>query len=79
MALILAGLGMTQRFDAEMVDVKIWIAMLGIQVVPYLAAVLLSLISGMPKLPASLVGVMSPLKGLKKVSGSESAPTAHPH
>ena len=79
LALILAGLGMTQRFDAEMVDVKIWIAMLGIQVVPYLAAVLLSLISGMPKLPASLVGVMSPLKGLKKVSGSESTPTAHPH
>ena len=55
---------LTVRKDAMMLDVKVWCAMLAIQAVPYLAAVLVSLISGMPGLPARIVGVLSPLHGV---------------
>ena len=64
-ALVLAVIGLMQRFDAYMLDVRVWAAMLAIQSIPYLAAVVVSLISGMPRLPARLVGVMPPLQGLK--------------
>ena len=55
---------LTVRKDAMMLDVRVWCAMLAIQAVPYLAAVLVSLISGMPGLPARIVGVLSPLHGV---------------
>ncbi len=69
-ALILAIIGLSQRFDADMIDVQVWAGMLAIQAIPYLAAVLVSLISGIPKLPARLVGVMPPMQGLKEGSSS---------
>ena len=53
-----------------MIDVQVWAGMLAIQAIPYLAAVLVSLISGIPKLPARLVGVMPPMQGLKEGSSS---------
>lgn len=62
-ALILAVVGVMLRFDSEMIDVRVWAGMLSIQAIPYLSAVLVSLISGMPRLPARLVGVMPPLQG----------------
>ncbi len=60
---------LTLRTDALWVDVWVWCAMLGIQMIPYLAAVLVSLISGLPKLPAKLVGVMAPLRGREVGAG----------
>lgn len=63
-ALLLAIFGVLLREDADMLDIHVWVAVLAIQSIPYAAAVVVSLISGLPKLPAKLVGVMAPLKGL---------------
>jgi hypothetical protein len=63
-ALVLAIIGVMMRKDSDMLDIHVWVAVLAIQAIPYLASVVVSLISGLPKLPAKLVGVMAPLKGL---------------
>ena len=47
------------RDDAYMLDVRIWSAVLVVQAIPYLASVLVSLISAWPHLSAKLVGAMS--------------------
>jgi exo-beta-1,3-glucanase (GH17 family)/cellulose synthase/poly-beta-1,6-N-acetylglucosamine synthase-like glycosyltransferase len=52
-----AGLIML-REDAFMLDVRVWVAVLVVQSIPYLAAVLVSLISAAQTLPARLVGPM---------------------
>jgi hypothetical protein len=44
-----------------MLDVRIWALVLAVQCIPYAAAGLLALISGLPKLPASWVGSMGRL------------------
>ena len=62
-ALILAGVGVLQRDDAYMLDVRIWTLVLFVQSLPYLSAVLVSLISASPSLPASLVGPMQEMRG----------------
>jgi exo-beta-1,3-glucanase (GH17 family)/cellulose synthase/poly-beta-1,6-N-acetylglucosamine synthase-like glycosyltransferase len=54
----LAGLLVLMRTDAHMLDVRIWASVLLVQSIPYLASVLVSLISARPDLPASLVGTM---------------------
>ncbi|NCC77382.1 MAG: beta-(1-3)-glucosyl transferase, partial [Clostridia bacterium] len=63
-ALVLSIVGVLLRKDGDMLDVQIWASVLAIQAIPYSAAVLISLISGLPKLPAKLVGTMAPLKGM---------------
>jgi cellulose synthase/poly-beta-1,6-N-acetylglucosamine synthase-like glycosyltransferase len=63
-ALVLAIIGVLLRKDSDMLDIHIWVAVLAIQSIPYTAAVVMSLISGLPKLPAKLVGVMAALRGL---------------
>jgi len=56
--LAIAGLFLV-RNDSDMMDIRIWALVLGVQGIPYLAAVLVALIGGMPKLPAKLVGAMT--------------------
>jgi hypothetical protein len=63
-ALVLSIIGVLLRKDGDMLDIHIWALVLGIQAIPYSAAVVMSLISGLPKLPAKLVGTMGPLKGM---------------
>ena len=41
-----------------MLDTRLWIAVLSVQSLPYLAAVVVSVISAFPSLPAWLVGPM---------------------
>lgn len=65
LALGLAAVAVMLRNDADMLDVRVWAAMLGVQAIPYLAAVTVSLVSGLPRLPARLVGVMPPMQGLR--------------
>ena len=55
-AMLLAAWGIGQRDDAYLIDTRFWMALLVVQSVPYLAAVVLSLISAFSRLPASLVG-----------------------
>ncbi|MCC7280506.1 MAG: hypothetical protein IT487_19630, partial [Chromatiaceae bacterium] len=56
----------TLRYDAYQLDLKIWVAVLLVQSIPYFASVLVSLISAMQWLPASLVGVMPAMSGLEE-------------
>lgn len=58
-ALWLAAALVMQREDAYMLDVRIWALVLVVQSIPYLASVLVSLISALPRLPASLIGPMA--------------------
>jgi exo-beta-1,3-glucanase (GH17 family)/cellulose synthase/poly-beta-1,6-N-acetylglucosamine synthase-like glycosyltransferase len=62
LALLLSIAGVLQRQDADMLDVRVWALVLGIQCIPYAAAVLASLISGLPRLPSRLVGEMGTLE-----------------
>lgn len=64
MALGLSATVLMQREDAVMLDIRVWCAVLAIQAIPYLAAVAVSLISGLPGLPARLVGELPPLRGV---------------
>jgi exo-beta-1,3-glucanase (GH17 family)/cellulose synthase/poly-beta-1,6-N-acetylglucosamine synthase-like glycosyltransferase len=57
-----AGLIML-REDAFMLDVRVWVAVLIVQSIPYLAAVVVSLISASQRLPARLVGPMPAMTG----------------
>jgi hypothetical protein len=61
-ALVLAATALLSlRPDADMLDVQIWATVLLVQAIPYGAALLLALISGLPRLPAGLVGPLGPL------------------
>jgi len=64
-ALCLAVVGVLLRKDGDMLDIRIWSLVLAIQAIPYAAAVLVSLISGLPRLPAKLIGAMAPLQGVR--------------
>ena len=60
-ALLASMVAILLRKDGMLLDIRIWAAVLLVQCVPYLAAVTVSIISGLPRLPASLVGIMPPL------------------
>ena len=57
-AFLLAATVVLMRFDGDMLDVQLWALVLVIQSITYAAAVVVSLISGMPWLSAKLVGTM---------------------
>ena len=61
-AMLLAAVAVTLRDDGDMLDIRVWMAMLLVQAVPYAAAVLVSLISAAPRLPSNLVGGMERLR-----------------
>lgn len=52
----LAALGSYLAVGTVMRDLGVWVAVLLIQSVPYCAAVLVSLVSALPKLPALWIG-----------------------
>jgi len=58
----LGAFAVMQRDDAYMLDVRIWAAVLLVQSVPYLASVLVSLISAKPNLSADLVGPLAEMR-----------------
>ena len=58
-AFLFAAVAVMQREDAFMLDVRIWVAVLVVQAIPYLATVLVSLTSAWTHLSADLVGPMS--------------------
>jgi len=62
-ALWLAAVLVLMRDDAYMLDVRVWVAVLLVQSIPYLATVLVSLVSAWPALPAGLVGTMREIRG----------------
>lgn len=60
-------LGLTQ--DLSLLDLRMWQLVLLIQTIPFLATVLVSIISAMPRLPAGLIGAMEPIN--RYAAGSE--------
>lgn len=58
-AFLCAAIAVLQRDDAFMLDVRIWVAVLAVQAIPYLATVLVSLTSAWTQLAATLIGPMS--------------------
>jgi exo-beta-1,3-glucanase (GH17 family)/cellulose synthase/poly-beta-1,6-N-acetylglucosamine synthase-like glycosyltransferase len=60
-ALALGAFAVGLREDGDMLDVRVWAVMLLVQCIPYAAAVLVSLISAIPRLPGRLVGPMQRL------------------
>ena len=59
--LLAAGVILIQQGEL-LPDARIWSLVLFLQAIPYMAALLLSVISAFPKLPASLVGQMGELR-----------------
>lgn len=60
LALVIAAYAITSlRPDINLLDTKIWVWVLLIQSLPYAASVLVSIISGLPSLPARLIGAIS--------------------
>lgn len=55
-ALLLAAWAIVSQFGTDSLDLLVWAIMLLMQAIPYFCSFLLSLISAMPQLPASLVG-----------------------
>ena len=60
-AMLLSAYAVQQRIDGSLLDVRVWALMLTVQSVPYAAAVLVSLISAIPRLPGRLIGAMNRL------------------
>ncbi|MFZ0789143.1 MAG: glycosyltransferase, partial [Chromatiaceae bacterium] len=58
----LAAVLVLLRDDAYLLDVRVWATVLLVQSIPYTAAVLVSLISARPDIPASLVGPMPEMR-----------------
>lgn len=62
-AMVLGSFAVLLREDSAMLlDVRVWAFLLLIQAIPYVAAVVLSLISAAPRLPGRLVGQMARLQ-----------------
>jgi cellulose synthase/poly-beta-1,6-N-acetylglucosamine synthase-like glycosyltransferase len=62
LAFWLGAFAVLQREDAYMLDVRVWAAVLLVQSVPYFASLVMSLISAMPRLPASLIGPLAEME-----------------
>ncbi|MGA7979091.1 MAG: glycosyltransferase [Chromatiaceae bacterium] len=62
-ALWMAAALVLLRDDGDMLDVRLWSAVLFVQGIPYLATLLASLASSLPRLPARLVGPMGEIRG----------------
>ena len=67
-ALLLAALGVSEINLMGSPDRAVWIIVLLIQTVPYLAAIVMSLVSALP-LPANLVGIPTPTRHQEPVVG----------
>jgi exo-beta-1,3-glucanase (GH17 family)/cellulose synthase/poly-beta-1,6-N-acetylglucosamine synthase-like glycosyltransferase len=61
-AFLLGAILVMLREDAAQLDLRIWTAVLLVQSIPYWSAVIVSLISARPDLPASLVGPMAEMR-----------------
>ena len=61
-AFLLAAVLVMLREDSGQLDLRVWALVLAVQAIPYWSAVVVSLISARPDLPASLVGPMSEMR-----------------
>jgi len=73
----LGAFAVMQREDSYMLDVRVWAAVLLVQSVPYLASLLVSMISANPRLPASLVGPLDEMRdGPAPAAAGDRSPNA---
>ncbi|MEZ5563943.1 MAG: glycosyltransferase [Gammaproteobacteria bacterium] len=77
-ALLLAAWGVSSIELMGSPDLSVWILVLLVQTVPYLAAIIMSLVSALP-LPARLIGIPKPSRHQAPVSGGDHIKAAsHP-
>ncbi|MGF1642643.1 MAG: glycosyltransferase [Thiotrichales bacterium] len=69
-ALWLGAWGALHVQGRDMLDVKVWALMLFVQSLPYLAAVIMALVSALPRLPARWVGAFAHLDDRSRLGGS---------
>jgi hypothetical protein len=74
----LAAFAVMQRDDSFMFDTRVWAGVLVVQSVPYLASLLLSLISAMPRLPARLIGPLQEMRAPGTQDRQPSPPCPQP-
>ncbi len=74
LALLLSAGAIAWQQAAELPDARIWTLVLVLQAIPYIASVLVSLISAFPKLPASIVGPMGEMVEVMDNKRRESPP-----
>lgn len=70
LAFLLAAAILLLRHDGDMLDVRMWSMVLAVQSITYMAAVVVSLISGMSWLPAKLVGTMDDMNHAPPTPGA---------
>jgi len=75
-ALWLAVLGVALRHDVQNLDLLLWLVVLLVQSIPYMATMLVSLISTLPKLPAHWIG---PTSATKQLTRAESPLSGRQH
>jgi exo-beta-1,3-glucanase (GH17 family)/cellulose synthase/poly-beta-1,6-N-acetylglucosamine synthase-like glycosyltransferase len=72
LALLLSAYAIsTLRDDSALLDTRVWMAVLIVQSIPYAAAVMVSIISGLPSLPARMIGELGEVSA--KLNGRRSA------
>lgn len=74
-ALLLAAWGVSAIDLMGSPDLSIWILVLLVQTLPYLAAIIMSLVSALP-LPARLIGTPKPTRHQPPAAGGEYAGAA---
>lgn len=74
-ALVLGAIGVLLRPDGDMLDNRIWALVLGVQGIPYAAALLVAFISAIPRLPAGIVG---PMGNMSDAVSRDTAPEKSP-
>ena len=67
LALWLSALAVYVEVGTEMRDLGVWVVVLLIQSIPYFAALVLSLVSALPKLPSGLIGSAEEMDSLAHV------------
>jgi exo-beta-1,3-glucanase (GH17 family)/cellulose synthase/poly-beta-1,6-N-acetylglucosamine synthase-like glycosyltransferase len=65
-ALCLASFCIIQTFGTETLDLLMWSIMLLLQAVPYAAALIVSIVSALPALPASWIGETGSMQGVAR-------------
>jgi len=65
-ALCLASFCIIQAFGTETLDLLMWSIMLLLQAVPYAAALIVSIVSALPALPASWIGETGSMQGVAR-------------
>lgn len=70
LALYLAAYSVVTHLDTETLDLAVWVVVLLLQAIPYMASLLTAVISAFPRLPASLIGTAKTMPNTSYITGN---------